>query len=144
MKQIRLFCQHLSIIYIRIPKQTRRYCFFDSSQYCCENCLDLFTLLITFSRIHLDDDEKKTMRKTRKSSTNNPVIKLTESFCRTVLDSVLLNDDYWWCMVILVVESSEHHNRFVKMFNEAAESGKRKSIFNLSYKKLISDVKRLD
>ncbi|KAI4504349.1 hypothetical protein M0802_000820 [Mischocyttarus mexicanus] len=56
------------------------------------------------------------------------------------LESITINDDHWWCIVTMMVETKSNHAQFVSMFNEAAEDGKRKSIYTLNRQKMLANV----
>lgn len=62
---------------------------------------------------------------------------------RVALDSIFINDDRWWCIVTMMVETIVEHSRYVSLFNETAEEGKRTCIYSLSHQKAIDTVKTL-
>ncbi|XP_076388543.1 uncharacterized protein LOC105662405 isoform X2 [Megachile rotundata] len=68
---------------------------------------------------------------------------INEDSWRAELNAVSINEDSWWCMVMLLVETIEGHAKCVSIFNAAAEDGKRKAIYALSYQKTVEAVKVL-
>ncbi|XP_014610019.1 PREDICTED: uncharacterized protein LOC106789951 [Polistes canadensis] len=56
------------------------------------------------------------------------------------LESIAINDDHWWCVVTMMIETKSNHARFVSMFNEAADEGKRKSIYTINRQKMLANV----
>ena len=66
-----------------------------------------------------------------------------EDAWREPLEAISINDDEWWCMVTMMVETITEHSRFVSLFNAAAEEGKRKAIYSLSYHKMLASVRTL-
>ncbi|XP_015175806.1 PREDICTED: uncharacterized protein LOC107066065 [Polistes dominula] len=63
-----------------------------------------------------------------------------ENSWQEALESIAINDDHWWCVVTMMIETKCNHARFVSMFNEAADEGKRKSIYTLNRQKMLANV----
>lgn len=86
------------------------------------------------------------MRKSKKpvKSVESPKPKqVDEDSWRKPLETIAINDDEWWCMVIMMVETITDHSRCVSFFNIAAEEGRRKAIYPLTYQKTLASVKAL-
>lgn len=81
-------------------------------------------------------------RKTAKSDASGKGRKqINEDSWRAELEAISINEDSWWCMVILMVETIVEHSKCVSIFNAAAEDGKRKAIYSLSYQQTLDAVK---
>ncbi|XP_015429700.1 PREDICTED: sperm-associated antigen 17-like [Dufourea novaeangliae] len=66
-----------------------------------------------------------------------------EDSWRAELEAISINDDNWWCIVAMMVETTTEHSKYISLFNTAAEEGRRKAIYCLSYQKMMSSVKIL-
>ncbi|XP_034187492.2 uncharacterized protein LOC117607655 isoform X2 [Osmia lignaria lignaria] len=81
-------------------------------------------------------------RRTAKSDASGKGRKqIDEDSWRAELEAISINEDSWWCMVILMVETIVEHSKCVSIFNAAAEDGKRKAIYSLSYRQTLDAVK---
>ncbi|XP_053994068.1 uncharacterized protein LOC128884608 [Hylaeus volcanicus] len=87
-----------------------------------------------------------TMKKRKRPKSKTPTKSrklINEDSWREELENTLINDDAWWCIVTMMVEMIPEHSKCVSIFNDAAEEGKRKAIYSLSYQKMLYSVRML-
>ncbi|KAK2587341.1 hypothetical protein KPH14_003058 [Odynerus spinipes] len=82
-------------------------------------------------------------KKSAKTDLSSRSRRFDEDSWRDPLESVAINDDHWWCAVTMMIETQSYHARYVSLLNEAAEEGKRKAIYVLSYQKMLKNVRSL-